>query len=75
MKILDRGEDIYHSLLMSEPITKESLIYRDETLKFSNVLNSQTKEYFGEEKRVHRELNHAESMKSIIINANSENYG
>jgi hypothetical protein len=47
MKILDRGEDIYHSLLMSEPITKESLIYRDETLKFSNVLNSQTKEYFG----------------------------
>lgn len=29
LKILDKGEDIYHSLLMSEPITKESLIYRD----------------------------------------------
>jgi hypothetical protein len=29
LKILNRGEDIYHSILMSEPITKESLIYRE----------------------------------------------
>jgi hypothetical protein len=29
LKILNRGEDIYRSLLMSEPVSKESLIYRD----------------------------------------------
>lgn len=57
LKILDRGEDIYRSLLMSEPVSKESLIYREQTLKFSNVLNSNDNLDGG--KKLQRELKHA----------------
>ena len=62
---------MYHSLLMSEPVTKESLICRDYTLNFSSVANSHTKEYLGEEMRAERGLKHAESMNNIIIHVNN----